>query len=103
MVSRGDLVQQGQLMFLLDLDQTASQLNSAEANVNATKAARNTAAQQLQVAQAQLSSAQSQAELAQADNDRYSFLASKGAVSQSLADQYVTTLKVDRGRGRTSA
>ena len=96
MVAPGDLVQQGQLMFLLDLDQTAPQLNSAVANVNSTVAARNTAAQQLQVAQSQLSSAQSQAELARVDNERYSFLATKGAVDQSTADRYTTTLKVDR-------
>ena len=94
LVKPGDRVQQGDPIFLLNLDQTAPQVNSAQATVNASVAARNTAAQQLGVAQSQLASAQSQYELARVNNDRYQYLVSQGAVGQATGDQYATTLKV---------
>jgi len=87
-------VQQGDPIFLLNLDQTAPQVNSTQATVNATVAARNTAAQQLGVAQSQLASAQSQYELARVNNDRYQYLVSQGAVDRATGDQFATTLKV---------
>jgi RND family efflux transporter MFP subunit len=94
LVKPGDRVQQGDPIFLLNLDQTASQVNSAQATVNASVAARNTANQQLRVAQSQLTSAQSQYELARVNNDRYQYLVSQGAVDRATSDQYATTLKV---------
>lgn len=94
LVKPGDRVQQGDPIFLLNLDQTAPQVNSAQANVNATVAARNTIAQQLRVAQSQLTSAQSQYELARVNNDRYQYLVAQGAVGQATGDQFATTLKV---------
>ncbi|MBD3885628.1 efflux RND transporter periplasmic adaptor subunit [Phormidium tenue FACHB-886] len=94
LVKPGDRVQQGDPIFSLNLDETAPEVNSAQANVNAAVAARNTAAQQLQVAQSQLRSAQSQYELAQVNNTRYQYLVTQGAVGQSTGDQYATTLKV---------
>ena len=81
LVKPGDRVRQGDPIFLLNLDQTAPQVNSAQVSVNATVAARNTAVQQLQVAQSQLTSAQSQYELARTNNDRYRYLVSQGAVN----------------------
>lgn len=94
LVKPGDRVQQGDPIFLLNLDQTAPQVDSAQANVKATVAARNTATQQLQVARSQLTSAQSQYELARVNNDRYQYLVSQGAIGQATGDQYATTLKV---------
>ena len=94
LVKPGDRVQQGDPIFLLNLDETAPQVNSAQANVNAAIAARNTADQQLQVARSQLTSAQSQYELAKVNSDRYQYLVTQGAVGQATADQYTTTLKV---------
>ena len=94
LVKPGDRVQQGDPIFLLNLDQTAPQVNSAQANVSATAAARNTAVQQFRVSQSQLASAQSQYELARVNNDRYQYLVAQGAVGQATGDQYATTLKV---------
>ncbi|MBD1914082.1 MULTISPECIES: efflux RND transporter periplasmic adaptor subunit [unclassified Leptolyngbya] len=94
LVKPGDRVQQGDPIFLLNLDQTASEVNSAQANVNAAVAARNTLVQQLRVAQSQLTSAQSEYELAQVNNHRYQYLVTQGAVDQATGDQYATALKV---------
>jgi len=94
LVRPGARVNQGDVIFTLSLDQTAPQVNSAQANVNATIAARNTAAQQVRVANSQLASAQSQYELAKTNNDRYQYLARQGAIDQATADQYATNLKV---------
>lgn len=94
LVKPGAQVNQGDLLFLLNPDQSVPQLNSAQANVNAVVAARNSSAQQLQVAQSQLTSAQSQYELAQINNNRSQFLARQGAIPQSQADQSATDLKV---------
>lgn len=102
LVRPGTRVQQGQTIITLSLDQTASQVRSAQANVNAAIAARNTAAQQLQVARSQLSSAQSQYELASVNNNRYQYLAQQGATNQATADQYATNLKVQRDAVRTA-
>ncbi len=94
LVRPGARVNQGDVIFTLSLDQTAPQVNSAQANVNATIAARNTASQQVRVANSQLASAQSQYELARTNNERYQYLARQGAIDQATADQYATNLKV---------
>lgn len=96
LVRPGTRVSQGDTIFTLNLDQTASQVSSAQANTNAVIAARNTSAQQLRVARSQLASAQSQYELAKTNNDRYQYLAKQGAIDQATADQYATNLKVQR-------
>ncbi|MGA7934287.1 MAG: efflux RND transporter periplasmic adaptor subunit [Kovacikia sp.] len=96
LVKPGERVNQGETIFTLSLDQTASQVTSAQANTNAEIAARNTATQQLQVARSQLAAAQSQYELAKVNNDRYQYLANEGATQRATADQYATDLKVKR-------
>lgn len=94
LVQPGARVNRGDPIFLLNPAQTVPQLNSAQANVNATVAARATAAQQVQVARAQLASAQSQYQLAQTNNNRYQYLAGQGAINQSTAEQYATNVRV---------
>jgi RND family efflux transporter MFP subunit len=95
-VRPGARVNRGDVIFTLSLDQTAPQVGSAQANVNAAVAARNNATQQLRVAGSQLSSAQSQYELAQINNTRYQYLSQQGAVNQATAEQYATNLRVQR-------
>lgn len=102
LVNPGARVNRGDPIFLLNPDQSAPQLSSAQANVNAVAAARDTAAKQLQVAQSQLASAQSQYKLAQVNNDRYQNLVSQGAIDRKTADQYATDLQVQANAVRTA-
>ena len=102
LVRPGARVQRGNPIFTLNLDQTASQVSSAQANVTAAIAARNGAVQQLQVSRSQLASAQSQYELARVNSQRYQYLGQQGAVGTATTQQYTTNLQVQQSNVRTA-
>ena len=95
-------MKRGDTIFTLSLDQTVSQVSSAQANVTAAIAARNNAVQQIQVAESQLASAQSQYGLAQITSQRYQSLAQQGAVNLETAQQYTTNFQVQQNNLRTA-
>ncbi|MBW4471836.1 MAG: efflux RND transporter periplasmic adaptor subunit [Stenomitos rutilans HA7619-LM2] len=93
LVQPGARVDQGDPIFILNPDDTLSQVRSAQSTIGVNLAARNTAAKQLQASKSALASAQAQYELARVNNRRYQQLYREGAVGAATADQYATTEK----------
>ncbi|XGV99499.1 MAG: efflux RND transporter periplasmic adaptor subunit [Leptolyngbya sp. BL-A-14] len=93
LVQPGARVEKGDPIFLLNPDDTLSQVRSAQSTIGVNLAARNTAAKQLQASKSALASAQAQYELARVNNLRYQQLYREGAVGAATADQYATAEK----------
>ena len=93
LVSSGARVNAGDPIFVLNEDDTLSQVKSAQSTIGVNIAARNTTAKQFQAAKSGLASAQAQYELARVNNLRYQSLLKQGAIAASTADQYATTEK----------
>ncbi|MBW4695734.1 MAG: efflux RND transporter periplasmic adaptor subunit [Lyngbya sp. HA4199-MV5] len=93
LVQPGTRVDKGDPIFILNPDDTLSQVKSAQSTIGVNLAARNTAAKQLQASKSALASAQAQYELARVNNIRYQQLYREGAIGAATADQYATTEK----------
>ncbi len=85
-VESGQSVGQGTALMVLQPDQTAPQVQGAQAGVSAARASRDTAVQSLQVARAQQATAKSDMELKQTNFERAKFLLEQGAIGQYQFD-----------------
>lgn len=97
-VDPGDFVQAGEVMMVLEPNQTVSELENAKAGVRVAKAARDAAVEQLKVAQSRQASAQEQVNLAQVNFERADFLLQAGAIGRFDFDRAETDLKTKRNQ-----
>jgi RND family efflux transporter MFP subunit len=97
-VNPGDRIKQGDVMMVLQPDQTQSQLANAEAGVNAAIASRDAAIEKVKVAQSQEASAQAEVNLAQVNFERAKFLLESGAIGKFDYDRAETDLKTKKNR-----
>ena len=97
-VNSGDRIKQGDVIMVLQPDQTQSQLANAEAGVNAAMASRDAAIEQVKVAQSQQASAQAEVNLAQVNFQRAKFLLESGAIGQFDYDRAETDLETKKNR-----
>jgi RND family efflux transporter MFP subunit len=97
-VSPGDRIPQGEVIMVLEPDQTQSQLATAEAGVKVAMANRDAAIEKLKVAQSQQDSAQAQVNLAQVNFKRAKFLLESGAIGQFDYDRAETDLETKKNQ-----
>jgi RND family efflux transporter MFP subunit len=97
-VNSGDRIKQGDVIMVLEPDQTQSELANAEAGVNAAMASRDAAIEQVKVAQSQQASAQAEVNLAQVNFQRAKFLLESGAIGQFDYDRAATDLQTKKNQ-----
>jgi RND family efflux transporter MFP subunit len=97
-VNPGDRINQGDVMMVLEPDQTQSELENAEAGVKVAMANRDAAIEKVKVAQSQQSSAQAEVNLAQVNFQRAKFLLESGAIGQFDYDRAATDVETKQNR-----
>jgi RND family efflux transporter MFP subunit len=97
-VNPGDRIEQGDVIIVLQPDQTQSELSNAEAGVKVAMANRDAAIEKVKVAQSQQASAQAEVNLAQVNFQRAKFLLESGAIGQFDYDRAETDLETKQNR-----
>lgn len=97
-VNSGDRIKQGEVIMVLEPDQTQSELANAEAGVKVAMANRDAAMEKVKVAQSQQASAQAEVDLAQVNFQRAKFLLKSGAIGQFDYDRAETDLETKKNR-----